>query len=187
MYMDVYFRTATDGGGSMQSRRFCAAKTRVQKLTKRSIFELATDGGSSIQKRDLCYAQISPLSSCTRTYNCLTSYLQKCWKVFFPIKRKYLHTFKGLIITRKGIDMYHFWCFWYIYWLYIPKITIIGTCRNCKNCRLILNNTSLSVWKHPSFLWWKWTNRKNCKYPLFDFKTSSWSPYSLPKFIYHQK
>ena len=34
--------TATDGGGFMQQRRFCTAKTRVQKLTRRSIFELAS-------------------------------------------------------------------------------------------------------------------------------------------------
>ena len=36
--------TATDGGGSMQQRCFYTAKTRVQKLTRRSIFELVTDG-----------------------------------------------------------------------------------------------------------------------------------------------
>ena len=29
--------TATDGGGSMQQRRFCTAKTRVQELTRTSI------------------------------------------------------------------------------------------------------------------------------------------------------
>jgi len=28
------FRTATDGGGSMQQRCFCAAETRVQKYTR---------------------------------------------------------------------------------------------------------------------------------------------------------
>ena len=37
--------TATDGGVSKQQRCFCTAKTRVQKLTRRSIFERATDGG----------------------------------------------------------------------------------------------------------------------------------------------
>ena len=34
-----------DGGGSTQQRCFCTAKTRVQKLTRRSIFERATDVG----------------------------------------------------------------------------------------------------------------------------------------------
>ena len=31
------FSTAMDGGGSMQQRRFCTAKTRVQELTRTSI------------------------------------------------------------------------------------------------------------------------------------------------------
>ena len=35
----------------MQQRCFCIAKTRVQKLTRRSIFEHATDGGGSTQQR----------------------------------------------------------------------------------------------------------------------------------------
>ena len=39
--------TATDGGGSIQQRRFCTAKTRVQKLAWKSIFERATEGGDS--------------------------------------------------------------------------------------------------------------------------------------------
>ena len=34
-----------DVRGSTQLRRFCLAKTRVQKLTRRSIFELVMDGG----------------------------------------------------------------------------------------------------------------------------------------------
>ena len=33
-YGKWYFRTATEGGGSTQKRRFCAAKTRVQKCTR---------------------------------------------------------------------------------------------------------------------------------------------------------
>ncbi|MGP1432462.1 hypothetical protein, partial [Treponema sp.] len=44
-----HFRTDRDVRGSTQLRRFCLAKTRVQKLTRRSIFELATDGGGSTQ------------------------------------------------------------------------------------------------------------------------------------------
>jgi len=36
------YSTAIDGGEAKQQRRFCTAKTRVQKLTRRSIFELAT-------------------------------------------------------------------------------------------------------------------------------------------------
>jgi len=36
------YNTAIDGGEAKQQRRFCIAKTRVQKLTRRSIFELAT-------------------------------------------------------------------------------------------------------------------------------------------------
>ena len=40
-----------DVGGSNQQRCFCGAKTRVQKLTRRSIFERAMDGGGSKQNR----------------------------------------------------------------------------------------------------------------------------------------
>ena len=43
------FRTDRDVGGSNQQRCFCGAKTRVQKLTRRSIFERAMDGGGSQQ------------------------------------------------------------------------------------------------------------------------------------------
>ena len=45
------FRTDKDVGGSNQQRCFCGAKTRVQKLTRRSIFERAMDGGGSKQNR----------------------------------------------------------------------------------------------------------------------------------------
>ena len=45
------FRTDKDVGGSNQQRCFCGAKTRVQKLTRRSIFERAMDGGGSQQKQ----------------------------------------------------------------------------------------------------------------------------------------
>ena len=45
------FRTDKDVGGSNQQRCFCGAKTRVQKLTRRSIFERATDGSGSKQNR----------------------------------------------------------------------------------------------------------------------------------------
>ena len=48
LIVTVFF-TVTDGGGSQQQRRFCTAKTRVQKLTRRSIFELTTDGDCSMQ------------------------------------------------------------------------------------------------------------------------------------------
>ena len=44
------YNTAIDGGEAKQQRRFCIAKTRVQKLTRRSIFELATEGGGSKQQ-----------------------------------------------------------------------------------------------------------------------------------------
>ena len=44
------YSTAIDGGEAKQQRCFCTAKTRVQKLTRRSIFELAMDGGDSSQK-----------------------------------------------------------------------------------------------------------------------------------------
>ena len=44
------FRTDRDVRGCKQKRCFCTAKTRVQKLTRMSIFELAMDGGDSSQK-----------------------------------------------------------------------------------------------------------------------------------------
>ena len=44
------YNTVIDGGEAKQQRRFCTPKTRVQKLTRRSIFELAMDGGEISQK-----------------------------------------------------------------------------------------------------------------------------------------
>ncbi len=50
-YGKWYFRTATEGGGSTQKRRFCAAKTRVQKCTR------MYTSGQSISKglRKMCF------------------------------------------------------------------------------------------------------------------------------------
>ena len=58
--------TAMDGGGSAQQRCFCTAKTRVQKLTRRSIFELGTDAAGS-RKKQVCRAnlQLKNVHGCT--------------------------------------------------------------------------------------------------------------------------
>ena len=61
-------RIAMDGGGSMQKRRFCTAKTRVQKLTRRSIFELGTDAAGSTQKRDLRNAKLAAQNEHGRSF-----------------------------------------------------------------------------------------------------------------------
>ena len=89
-YGKWYFRTATEGGGSTQKRRFCAAKTRVQKCTRmytsgqaiskglrRGCFSTDMDVGGSRQER--VRSANSSLSRCTRMYNGLTVYFQKAY------------------------------------------------------------------------------------------------------------
>ena len=46
--LNLVIRTDKDVRGSTQQRCFCLAKTRVQKLTRTSIFELAKDGRRDI-------------------------------------------------------------------------------------------------------------------------------------------
>ena len=55
------YSTAIDGGEAKQQRRFCTAKTRVQKLTRRSILNLPRSD-ADVLRINLCAAtkRVSP-------------------------------------------------------------------------------------------------------------------------------